>query len=980
MSDTDRCNASLKVDRSVEAGLGGKPAYIARSESLTYEQLRRQVNRMGHLLRDCGVQREQRVLLVLDDTVTFPVAFLGAMRIGAVPVPVSVRETAANFRHFIEDSYAQVAVCDEAVLEKLRGALESHDVRFLVRGGGEGAIELDEALAAQQDELDAVATHPDDMAFWLYTSGSTGKPKGAVHLHHSFEVGAQTFARHILEMSEQDRVFSTTKFYHAYGLGNSVSYPLHYGATAIVLDGTPTPERLIATLREHRPTVYCSVPALYRQLVADADADGALDSVRVCISAAEPLPPRTFEQWRDRFGLEIVDGIGTTEMWVTFCSNRPGAVVPGTTGRPVPGYELRLTDEDGLPLEGECEGNLEVSGESTAAFYWHQYARTRHNMRGEWFATGDRYRRLADGNYAYVGRADDMFKVAGLWVSPVDMEHALLEHPAVAAAAVIGATVDDYTRLAAFVTVGDGASADDALRDSLRSWCRERLREYEYPHIIRFVDELPQTLTGKPRRFKLREMLEQELAPAGAAQAAQAAVAPGGAGTAEAERETPAGERAAPAGSRRAPAPAGSASPPPRRPSHRLADVPEVERDEAAMALVLSETADMLRSAEPVDRERSFKELGFDSVAGVELRNRLGNAAGVQLPSTLILDYPTPRAVAGLLRARAEGVEPEPVEPEQGSSDELQEELRAVERRPAPPPMPRAGLAVTLRTSWLRSLLPGPVAVARASRRAQELWERSPAERADAVAAMETVVAGTDRESELEELARRHLIETAVNRALLWQRPWSAELDDTSAERLAEAQSADRPVLLSACHLGPYFRLQSAAPFRDSFLVPGPWFFEPPSADEWGRRLARWRQGTKVRLVPASGSFHLVRALLARGESVLVFFDMPGARETRFLGKPATLADGSAELATRTGALVLPLRARREGHRVSVEVAPALDARQFAGAAELHVALAATHERWILENPAAMEDPRRIGWEEGATPQAWTAPSRWAPR
>ena len=481
MAAADRCNASLKLDRSIEAGRGDKAAYIGQRESLTYEQLRRQVNRMGHLLRDCGVRREQRVLLVLDDTTIFPVAFLGAMRIGAVPVPVSVRETETNFRHFIEDSYAEVAVCDADILPKLQAALIDHDVRFLARGVGEGATELDGALAAQEDELTAVATHPDDMAFWLYTSGSTGKPKGAVHLHHSFEVGPETFGRHILEMHEDDRIFSTTKFYHAYGLGNSLSYPLHFGATAVVLDGAPTPERLLATLREQRPTIYCSVPALYRQLVADQDADGALDSVRLCISAAEPLPLRTFDQWRGRFGLEIVDGIGTTEMWVTFCSNRAGDVVPGTTGRPVPGYELRLTDETGNQLEGACEGNLEVRGNSCAAFYWHQNERSRRSMRGEWFVTGDRFVRREDGTYVYVGRVDDMFKIGGLWVSPVDVEQVLLEHPAVAGAGVVGVTIDDYTRLAAFVKCSADVSADDQLRDSLRSWCRERMRDYEYP-------------------------------------------------------------------------------------------------------------------------------------------------------------------------------------------------------------------------------------------------------------------------------------------------------------------------------------------------------------------------------------------------------------------------------------------------------------------------------------------------------------------
>jgi len=612
----------------------------------------------------------------------------------------------------------------------------------------------------------------------------------------------------------------------------------------------------------------------------------------------------------------------------------------------------------------------------------------------------------------------------------VDMEHALLEHPSVAAAAVVGMTIDDYTRLAAFVKCNDDVSADDELRDSLRSWCRDRLREYEYPHIIRFVAELPQTLTGKPQRFKLRELIEQELAPANGAQAVPAAPAAAAASagpvTRAAQREPAAPDTMPPRDSttadstapdstapnsrgapdtvpgpdtttpRSMPAPDSTpASAPertasglgtlPRPPGEprllALADLPQAERDEAALALVLSETAELLRepSAEAIDRERTFKELGFDSIAGVELRNRLGSAAGVRLPSTLIVDYPTPRAVAALLRARAEGIEPEPPEVDEDPGY-LEQELRAVTQRPAAPRMPRAALGVTLRTSWLRSVLPARVAVARATRRGQELWEHSAAERADAIASMETIVAGTSRAAELDELAREHLIEAGINRALLWHRPWSAQLDAASAARLEQALAGERPALLSACHLGPYHQLQSAEPFKQTYLVPGPWFFEPPSADEWGRRLARWRKGTKVRLVPASGSFQVVRALLARGEAVLIFFDMPGPRETSFLGKPATLADGSAELAIRTGASVLPLRARRAGHRVWVDVGAPLDAREFAGVEQLHEALAAIHERWILEHPAAMEDPRRIGWGAGASPQAWVAPRPGAQR
>jgi benzoate-CoA ligase family protein len=609
MTAAERCNASLVLDRNIEAGRASRLAYVARTDSLTYEQLRRRVNRMGHLLRELGIRREQRVLLVLDDSTTFPVAFLGALRIGAVPIPVSVRETHSNFRHFIEDSYADLVVCDAEILPTLEASLAGLDVRFLARDGGSGAIELEAALAAQEDELDAVATNVDDMAFWLYTSGSTGKPKGVVHLHRSLQVTGEAFAGHVLEMQEHDRIFSTTKLYHSYGLGNSLSYPLYSGGCAVLLDGPPTPERLLATLREQRPTIYCSVPALYRQLVDDPDSGDAFDTVRLCISAAEPLPLRTFEQWRERFGLEIVDGIGSTEMFVSYCSNRPGDVIPGTTGRAIPGYELRLTDEAGAEIDGPGVGVMEVRGGSRGAYYWHQSEKTKRSMRGEWFVTGDRFARSDDGAYAYVGRADDMLKIGGLWVSPVDMEQVLLEHPAVDAVGVTGVTIDSYTRVAAFVKRAAGVSADEQLMDSLRVWCRERMRDHEYPHLIRFVDELPKTLTGKPQRFKLREMIEREPAPS-------------------IERE-----------------------PAPSIESGQAGD------DEAVLELVLSNVATLLGRApgELGDTQRNFKELGFDSLTAVELRNRLAAATGLQLPSTLIFDHPTLEAVTKELRLRMGG-------------------------------------------------------------------------------------------------------------------------------------------------------------------------------------------------------------------------------------------------------------------------------------------------------------------------------------
>ena len=334
----ERYNASLLVDRNVEAGRGEKAAYLAPDATLTYDGLRRQANRAGHLLRELGVRREDRVLMVLDDTTAFPTLFLGALKIGAVPVPVSPLDRIDNYRHYAEDSYADIVATDAALLPRMREALDGVDVRYLVRGVADSDVaELDSGLVAQSDELDPAPTHRDDMAFWLYSSGSTGKPKGVVHLHHDIEVTCETFARQVLGLREDDIVFSTTKLFHAYGLGNSLSFTLWFGATAVLMAGPTRPEPILAKLREHRPTVFCSVPALYSGLVREDAADGALDSVRLCVSAAEALPPHTFDRWQERFGLEIVDGIGSTEMLHIFCSNRPGAVRRGTTGEAVPG-------------------------------------------------------------------------------------------------------------------------------------------------------------------------------------------------------------------------------------------------------------------------------------------------------------------------------------------------------------------------------------------------------------------------------------------------------------------------------------------------------------------------------------------------------------------------------------------------------------------------------------------------------------------
>ena len=347
----ERFNASLLLDRNIDRGRAGKAAVHAVDRSLTYGELLAQASRAGNLLRALGVAREERVLLVLDDTTAFPVVFLGAMRLGAVPVPVSPLDKADNFRHFVDDSYARVVVADAGSIPMLREVLDGRDLTFVsARGPAEGAIDLEAELAAQDDELVPAATHRDDMAFWLYSSGSTGRPKGVVHLHHDIEITCETYARQVLGVREDDVLFSTTKLQHAYGLGNDLSFPLHFGATAVLSAGPPKPDTLLAVLRERRPTIFFSVPALYGALVRAEGAEDAFGSVRMCVSAAEALSPTIFDRFRDRFGLEIVDGIGSTEMLHIFCSNVPGAVVRGSTGRPVPGYELRIVDEDGGAL------------------------------------------------------------------------------------------------------------------------------------------------------------------------------------------------------------------------------------------------------------------------------------------------------------------------------------------------------------------------------------------------------------------------------------------------------------------------------------------------------------------------------------------------------------------------------------------------------------------------------------------------------
>jgi benzoate-CoA ligase len=501
-------NASTLVDANMEAGRAHRTAIItADDRRLSFGDLHTAVGRAASRLRDLGVHREERVLLVLDDTPAFPAAFLGAMRIGAVPIPVNFLMRSADFGYFLDDSYAVAAIVDHVFLETVGPEVAKRpDVRLIVANGPVGDAEsFDDWMATGTGEAGPVDTHPDDPAFWLYSSGSTGPPKGVVHRHANIAATCEHYARPTLGLTEDDVVFSSTKMFHAYGLGNNLSFPLSVGATSVYLTGRPVPDRLLERVTTHRPTVYFSVPALYNAVLAHPGFDTTdWSSVRLGVSAAEPLPPEIWNRFHERTGIEILDGLGSTEMLHIYCTNQAGQVKPGTSGGPVGDYEIEIRDERGAAVAPGEAGELWVRGPSALIAYWHQVGRTREKLEGGWFASGDRYHRDDDGYYVYEGRMDDMMKVGGLWVSPIEIENRLMEHAGVREAAVVAVDVDNLSRIKAFVILSDGTEGDDALVAELQEWCKDALLRYQYPHYVEFVEDFPRTATGKTQRYKLR--------------------------------------------------------------------------------------------------------------------------------------------------------------------------------------------------------------------------------------------------------------------------------------------------------------------------------------------------------------------------------------------------------------------------------------------------------------------------------------------
>ena len=493
---SERCNASNLLDRNLEAGRGGKTAVLWPGGSVTYADLALMAGGAGTRLRDLGIHREERVLIVMDDSPAMMAAFLGAIRIGAVPVPVNpLLQRSDDYDHYFEDSLAQVVISDDMTAARVGPAAERAGVQMIP--GAE--------LASEPAELDPAPTRRDDMAFWLYSSGSTGKPKAVVHLQHDIDYTCETFAGQVLGIRESDVTFSTTKLFHAYGMGNGMTFPLWAGATSVLFSGRPAPPAVLDTIAKYRPTLFFSAPTLYNAILnhpGSARAD--LSSIRHCVAAAEALPAEVWRRWKETFGLTILDGVGSTEMLHIYCSNRLDEVRPGSSGKPVPGYEIKILDETGVPVAPGDAGDMYVRGDSALAFYWGQHEKTKHSVLGDWFFTGDHYRQDADGFYWFEGRSDDMIKVSGLWVSPVEVESALLENPAVGESAVVGIELEGFTRIKAFVILRDGFVASDQMVAQLQEHCKGRLQRFQFPHIVEFVPELPKTVTGKIQRYKLR--------------------------------------------------------------------------------------------------------------------------------------------------------------------------------------------------------------------------------------------------------------------------------------------------------------------------------------------------------------------------------------------------------------------------------------------------------------------------------------------
>jgi benzoate-CoA ligase family protein len=511
--------ASYFVDRHVLDGRGSDIAIEYGDERVSYGELADRVNRLGSALRDgLGVRPEERVLLLMIDEPAFAYAFFAVLKIGAIAVPVNTLLKEQDYRYLLDDTRASVLVISEALLPSIAALplLERRRLRHVVVVGPQprpGWTAFDRLLADGSPTLEAEPTSRDEAAFWMYSSGSTGASKGCVHLHHDMVVCAELVGKGILGIQQGDRTFSVAKLFFAYGLGNALYFPFSVGATTILWPGPPSAANVYQVIERHRPTLFYSVPTNYGMLLAHTRKGGAdfdLSSIRIAVSAGEALPPALFDRFKQRFGIEILDGIGSTEALHMFISNRPGAVRIGSSGQVVPGYQARILDNDGAEVAPGEIGNLWIKGDSVCSGYWNKHEKTQETIEGGWLRTGDKYTQDLDGYFWYAGRSDDMLKVGGQWVSPIEVENVLLMHAEVQECGVVGR--EDGDRLVkpmAFVVLRSGVEPTPDRGVELQRYVRERLAEYKRPRWVAFVPELPKTATGKIQRFKLRELAER---------------------------------------------------------------------------------------------------------------------------------------------------------------------------------------------------------------------------------------------------------------------------------------------------------------------------------------------------------------------------------------------------------------------------------------------------------------------------------------
>jgi benzoate-CoA ligase family protein len=519
----DRFNAAeYFVDRHIAEGRGDKTAIECGNARVTYGQLSTRVNQFGNALKNLGVRIEERVFLLLLDTPEFAISFFGAIKIGAVAVPVNTLLKPDDYKYLLNNCRARVAVVSESLLPVISVIVrrELPYLETIVVVGTQapaGTVSFEDLMEPGSSKLEPAATGKDDAAFWLYSSGSTGAPKGCVHLQHDMVVSAERYAKGILKANQSDRFFSVAKLFFAYGLGNGLYFSLAVGGTSILMPGPPRPQSVFEVIEKHRPTLFFSVPSNYVKLLTHPALEGRefdLSSVRYGISAGEALPAAVFHRFKERFGVEILDAIGSTEALHMMISNAPGEIKPGSSGRVIPGFEAKIVDDHDQPVEHGQVGNLLVKADSTCAHYWNEHEKTKATIAGHWLRTGDKYHQDEDGYFWYAGRSDDMMKVSGVWVSPIEIEHVLSEHPAVLECAVVfRRDSDELSKPAACVVLRDGRNGDPQLARELQEFVMKRLPVYKRPHWVEFLEELPKTATGKVQRYKLRVSAQSSANP-----------------------------------------------------------------------------------------------------------------------------------------------------------------------------------------------------------------------------------------------------------------------------------------------------------------------------------------------------------------------------------------------------------------------------------------------------------------------------------